>query len=77
MNILRMKNLCVKLNSFLIYKINLFTYLLCNLMNRIVFEFLSYGNQSTDWPLSQLTFTCSKSTIETLKKGVKYVERLL
>ena len=43
-----MKNLCVKLNSFLIYKINLFTYLLCNLMNRIVFEFLSYGNQSTD-----------------------------
>ena len=23
--------------------------------------------------LSQLTFTCSKSTIETLEKGVKYV----
>ena len=24
---------------------------------------------------SQLTFTCSKSTIETLEKGVKYVQR--
>ena len=23
--------------------------------------------------LSQLTFTCSKSTIETIEKGVKYV----
>ena len=23
---------------------------------------------------SQLTFTCSKSTIETLEKGVKYVQ---
>ena len=24
--------------------------------------------------LSQLTFTCSKSTIKTLEKGVKYVQ---
>ena len=24
--------------------------------------------------LNQLTFTCSKSTIETLEKGVKYVQ---
>ena len=24
--------------------------------------------------LSQLTFTCSKSTIETLEKGIKYVQ---
>ena len=24
--------------------------------------------------LTQLTFTCSKSTIETLEKGVKYVQ---
>ena len=24
--------------------------------------------------LTQLTFTCSKSTIETVKKGVKYVQ---
>ena len=24
--------------------------------------------------LTQLTFTCSNSTIETLKKGVKYVQ---
>ena len=26
------------------------------------------------WDASQLTFTCSKSTIETLEKGVKYVQ---
>ena len=25
-------------------------------------------------PISQLTFTCSKSTIETVEKGVKYVQ---
>ena len=24
--------------------------------------------------LTQLTFTCSKSTVETLEKGVKYVQ---
>ena len=32
-------------------------------------HFLSYKTQ-----LSQLTFTCSKSTIETVEKGVKYVQ---
>ena len=26
------------------------------------------------WDKTQLTFTCSKSTIETLGKGVKYVQ---
>ena len=25
---------------------------------------------------TQLTFTCSKSTVETLKKGIKYVQSL-
>ena len=34
---------------------------------------MSYGHQI--WP--QLTFTCSKSTIETLEKGVKYVQSSL
>ena len=28
----------------------------------------------TECPVFQLIFTCSKSTVETLKKGVKYVE---
>ena len=28
----------------------------------------------TKLPNSQLTFTCSKSTIETLEQGVKYVQ---
>ena len=42
-------------------------------INRLLFSFhlpLRYFFQHTP----QLTFACSKSTIETLKKGVKYVQ---
>ena len=36
----------------------------------------NYANYESDFCLitSLLTFSCSKSTIETLKKGVKYVQ---
>ena len=36
---------------------------------------ICYANQLTGFfEYIQLTFTCSKSTIETLEKGVKYVQ---
>ena len=44
------------------------------------FEYHDTCNELEEWEewrsetLSQLTFTCSKSTIETLEKGVKYVQ---
>ena len=41
------------------------------------YEFTPHGKlpaQSQQWRHSQQTFTCSKSTMETLEKGVKYVQ---
>ena len=34
----------------------------------------NYAKWQISLPHSQLTFTCSKSTIKTAKKGVKYVQ---
>ena len=58
-------------------------YFLCSMSRCIDFK-MSYGNYnkcaktmfSFDHfhATAQLTFTCSKSTIETLEKGVKYVQ---
>ena len=38
--------------------------------------FKSSGHSDLILKLSQLTFTCSKSTTETLEKGVKIVQKL-
>ena len=35
-----------------------------------------YSSGPGNYPATQLTFTCSKSTIETLEKDVKYVQSL-
>ena len=35
---------------------------------------LQYTTQNVNKGNTKLTFTCSKSTIETLEKGVKYVQ---
>ena len=35
---------------------------------------ISYHTETVGIGVTQLTFTCSKSTIETLQKGVKYVQ---
>ena len=37
------------------------------------FKLLVY-NSSEKYHITQLTFICSESTIETVKKGVKYVQ---
>ena len=41
----------------------------CMLIKKVVIFQLDFHKL-----LSQLTFTCSKSTIETLEKGIKYVQ---
>ena len=38
--------------------------------------FISFSDTFIEEIITQLTFTCSKSTIETLEKGVKYVQSL-
>ena len=38
----------------------------------VIFDMTSCENCSSN--IAQLTFTCSNSTIETLKKGAKYVQ---
>ena len=35
---------------------------------------ISYHTEAMGNAVTQLTFTCSKPTIETLEKGVKYVQ---
>ena len=42
-------------------------------INRILFHSFISASYTTEKP-TQLIFTCSKSTIETLEKGVKYVQ---
>ena len=42
-----------------------------NIFHKIVYYLTKFGNET-----NQLTFTCSKSTIETQEKGVKYVQSL-
>ena len=60
----------------------LFNIFICDLflnMNKI--DFASYADDNTPYVIgngvkeviTRLTFTCSKSTIETVEKGVKYV----
>ena len=39
-----------------------------------IFYLENYAKWQISLPLSQLTFTCSKSTIKTAKKDVKYVQ---
>ena len=40
--------------------------------NKIVLKFMA--KEKCVWKFTQLTFTCSKSTRETLEKGVKYLQ---
>ena len=42
-------------------------------VSRTIFKIFLYIHTQSKTHLSQLIFTCSKPTIETLEKGVKYV----
>ena len=46
------------------------------LFERLDIEIFKFNMWSNFRELSQLTFTCSKSTRETLEKGVKYAPKL-
>ena len=45
-----------------------------NFQNTYFPEHLSVAASKTWEDISQVTFTCSKSTVETLEQGVKYVQ---
>ena len=49
------------------------TFLIMLDVAEVLFRILSNTIIEIFWVLTQLTFTCSKSTIETLEKGAKYV----
>ena len=64
--------------SFAVLSIFLFTGSICtfgNLQKINIYKYISNNSEIlTKITITQLTFTCSNSTIETLEKGVKYVQ---
>ena len=59
-------------HSFSMFQVNFF--LIWNIMGKSLFEASGKNTRLTSTDVTQLTFTCSKSTIETLEKCVKYVQ---
>ena len=58
-------------HSFSMFQVNFF--LIWNIVGKSLFEASGKNTRLTSTDVTQLTFTCSKSTIETLEKCVKYV----
>ena len=48
----------------------------CIYLNSLFIYHIFYSNASKYQLTTQLTFNCSKSTIETLERAVKYVQKL-